>query len=445
MEYKESIPATNRLELGCFGGKQLTAACGVTLMSGLRSRYCADKFCATHERFIMTLNWKRRRELHPELRGKLHPKRHGKPCARDKSTHGSTAKTIIVTALALVFGAANSAYAYRLAPKWSQDRAIANELGDLAKTGDMDAFARLKNMAATGSAPAEHNMGWLYDGGFPDHPVDKENACKWFFDASTRDYPPSMHAFALCQFAESKGRGSQDLEEKWGLGLLHDAAKAGWTASAVYLSEYLLNATLLSRVTAAEVYDLAEQGLKTDPTPSEKMTLSYFQGMAVIFGAAEINSITGDEELNPMNKQRIYRDGERALRNATSDGHPASEQELPKIRSNWALALMEDATTWKPPGRLAQDCYERVKDPAEKRYIPGSCAAEFRLSSRQLETYRENADYLVGLADDDIKPGLLYAIEDLDQRSAIFRAERPIWKEQFLPAYVKRVNDGDWP
>lgn len=354
-------------------------------------------------------------------------------------------KAMFLTALALVFGAASSAYAYRLDPKWSQDRELANQLGDLAKAGDMDAFAQLKVMAATGNAPAEHNMGWLYDGGFPDHPADREEACKWYFTASTRDYPPSMHAFALCQFAESKGRGSQDLEEKWGLGLLYDAAKAGWTASAVYLSEFLLNTTFLSRGTAAEVYDLAEQGLKTDPTPSERTTLSYFQGMAVIFGAAEINSITGVEELNPMNKERIYRDGEKALRNATSDGHPRSEQELPKIRSKWALALIDDATSWKPPGRSAQDCYERVKDPAEQRYIPGSCSAEFRLSNMRLTMFRENADYLVEHVDEGIRPALRDAIYKLDQASTIFRAEIPIWKEQFMPAYVKRVNDGDWP
>lgn len=389
----------------------------------------------------MTLNWKRR----PNLYGKLHPKRHSKPCVRNKLAHASIAKTIIVTALALVFGLANSAYAYTLDPKWSQDRETANQLGDLAKTGDMDAFDQLKNMAALGNAPAEHNLGWLYASGFPDHPADYEKSCKWYSDASTRKYPPSMHAFALCRFAATSGRGSGGWAEKSGLNLLKDAANAGWTASAVYLSEYRLNALFLPRVTAAEVFDLAEQGLKTDPTPSERMTLSYFQGMAVIFGAAEIDSITGEQETNPMNRQGIYRDGERALRNATSDRHPASEQELPKIRSKWAFALIEDTPSWNPPGRSVRSCNKRVKDRRKKRKSLQRCSSEFRISYRQLKMYRENAGYLVEHVNDDIKPALIEAVDKLDHASEKFRAEMPIWKEEFIPAYVKRVHDSDWP
>ena len=95
--------------------------------------------------------------------------------------------TILTGALALAMTSA--ALADKLDPKWSAARQEANRLGDAAKAGQAGAYQALVNKAALGDAPALHNIGWLYQSGFPGVAADRERACGWFGKAAKRAYP----------------------------------------------------------------------------------------------------------------------------------------------------------------------------------------------------------------------------------------------------------------
>lgn len=344
-------------------------------------------------------------------------------------------KAIFVTALAALIIQASPVRAEKLDPEWSEHREIADNLGLLAKQGDEDALKELKYISAAANWPAKHTLGWLFEVGFPGHPADNKKSCEYYGSAALFDYPPGMHAFAMCQFAQSSGRGSWDEYEGEAMNLLSGAARRGWTASAIYLSEYVFNGKNVSGASAFEIGRVVRDGLKTDPTLSQRTTLSYLLGMAAIYGAGEYNKVY---------RQGTYLEAEQALRDAVSYGHPAAELELPKIHSMWSKAVIEDAVAWKPPEESAQYCIDSVRSPDQKRWISEKCVTLFLESRNKLNYLQEYAQYLAEHLSEAERAEAVGAISQMKKASETFRAEMPLWEDQFLPAYQARADAGDW-
>ena len=345
-------------------------------------------------------------------------------------------KAIFVTALAAVMVQANPVWAEKLDPKWSEHRETADRLGLLAKQGDEDAFKELKSISAAANWPAKHTLGWLFEVGFPGQPADKEKACEYYGSAALFDYPPGMHAFAMCQFVKSSGPGSGDQYEEEAMGLLSDAASGGWTASVIYLSEYIFNASPVPMAFASNVYKMVQWGLQTDPTLTQKKTLSYLLGMAVIHGAAEFD---------PYYRLGIYRDGEEAMRIVVSYGHDGAAQALPKIRSMWAQAIIQEAALWKPPDESAQYCVDSIQDQDLKRWVSEKCRVQYLESRNKVQYLKRYAEYLLKHLSDAESSNVVDGMNKLNETSEKFRSEFPQWENEFVHAYVKREGEGEWP
>jgi len=347
---------------------------------------------------------------------------------------------VFITAIVLM---THMAYANKLDPKWAVSRESANSLGDAAKAGDKAALVQLREMEKGGQAAALHNLGWLNQYGFADGKVDYDVSCDYYAQASALSYPPSMHGYALCLYGQgrnAKEAGAEDwedLEYKADL-LMLDAAAAGWVRSAIYVSERLLNRFdfVLEHAVAASA--AVENGLKSNPNPTEKRDLIYTKAMAIIYGP----------------KPRDFKASDAALHYAHEEGHTAAIKAMPLLYSEWGKEIARQIYEWEPLPISAQDCYIKVKDPFVKLSRLEVCNSAYTLATLGLAVLQRDVDYLHNRLTDLLKVSndrlairsnqtLEGQIELLNEKKREFLRAVDIIDEKFMPLYLERVKSGE--
>ncbi len=334
-------------------------------------------------------------------------------------------KSSVFVALAFLLCATATANANKLDPKWTDARAISNQLGDAVKAGDRASFAPLKAKADEGDATAMHNMGWLEDNGYPDHAVDNARACGWYKQGAMLGYPPSMHGHALCLFKRSRGPGSEDQAEIDAIQFMRDAAKDGWTGSALYLSEYILNLPLLAEVDADKARIIIGWGYRSDPNDAEKVALSYMEGVAMVFGT----------------EGKDYQAGVDALSFAERRGHSAAGQALEQLYARWAGYHIKQMAAWTLPAKTGLQCYrEREHSADDKLTASLECGQLDKNAENALERLTRTADKLRYEVAGQTQTDLVAAINDLKARSESFRSDRRQLLEIFSEVMMSGGN-----
>lgn len=322
-------------------------------------------------------------------------------------------KTILIGAAALAVAMTSAALADKLDPKWSAPRQKANSLGDAAKAGQEGAYQVLVNKAALGDAPALHNIGWLYQSGFPGVAADREKSCGWFGKAAKRAYPPSMHEKALCLLTAAKtaqDQAARDRLVKMAYAALFEASKAGWTKSALFMSEKILNMAKPSGQDFSIAGMVITYGLDSNPAHEQKVTLSYFEGMRVIYGAG--------------GGRHYFTKGRDALRFADENGHPHAGKALPMLHTRWVRAHITSMDRWSPPEQTGLQCYRaKQKDAANKLANAVKCGALDRSKEKSLARLIEVSETLQSESGGEEKSDLKLARARLNDRSAQFRAD----------------------
>ncbi len=336
-------------------------------------------------------------------------------------------KKIAVFLLTMMFMNPVLANANTLDERWTSAREISNRLGDLALKGDRDAFADLKRLSVILHDPtAAHNIGWLYETGFPDHPSDKEKACIMYRKGSISDYPPSMHAYALCQFAASGGPGADDEFEAKGINLMFGAVKAGWTNSGIFLGNYILILPTLTQNDATGAKIAIEYGLKSNPTHDQKVTLSYLKGMAVIYGKDGPST--------------YYENGRDAPMFAAENAHPHTENALPKLYTRWVHALTISMAAWSEPEQLGMDCYRNrqltLNDPRTHSLECGDLNSQDERALKRLQDASDRLRYYETISPQE-EETLDLAIQSLKVRSARFRAD----DKELVNIFIQSLSD----
>lgn len=336
-------------------------------------------------------------------------------------------KTIIVGALALVMSMTGGALADKLNPKWSASRKSANALGDAAKAGQERAYPMLVNKAAIGDAPAMHNIGWLYQKGFPGKPADREKACGWFGKAAKRGYPPSMHEHALCLFAstkKTKDKTAITKLEQSAYETLFGASKAGWIKSAIFFSEKILNRPFFDPKEASLVNLAVIYALSSNPSKPQAVTLNYLKGMAVIYGSGGSGT--------------YYRAGRDALQFADKNGHPHAGKALPELYSKWVRSHIKSLTAWSPPEQTGLECYRKKEaKSASKSRTALECTGLDSRQNKKLKYLKSASEALQSGVSPKDKADLQSAISRLDKRSAQFRAGVKELNEIFAREFTK--------
>ncbi len=321
-------------------------------------------------------------------------------------------KTVLILALAFVFGTANVAQANKLDEKWTDARKLSNELGDQAKAGNENSFLLLQNLAKGGDATAVHNLGWLYGYDFLDQKADRATACEWYRKGSIYSYPPSMYHYSLCLFEQAKGSEDNDKLETQAYFEMFESAKGGWTAASIYVVEFVLNLPYLDPGEADKMQIVIGYGLRSNPSLAEKVTLSYLKGTAMIYGTSRPD---GD----------YYRTGRDALRFAIENNHPAAEETLPRLYTKWFNAHNRRIAKWSLPSRSGLDCYKNEQATSkDKRFTALICRVFDEAASKELD--RINTDT------SDLKEGISSAqayeldlfMAKLEERSASFLADK---------------------
>ena len=346
------------------------------------------------------------------------------------------------TAFIIIITMANATYANNLDPKWAVSREQANSLGDTAKAGDEAALVQLQGMVKREQAAALHNLGWLNQFGFADGAVDYDASCDYYAQASARDYPPSMHGYALCLYGKAKnaieaGAGDWEyLEYKADL-LMLDAAAAGWVRSALYVSERLLSRfdfVLDHAVTAGAA---VENGLKSNPNAEEKTTLTYIKAMAIIYGP----------------KPRDFKMAEKALFSARDNGHSEAVKAMPLLYNEWGKKVAKRIFRWEPLPLSAEECYNKAKDANVKLSRLKLCNTVFTTAALDLAVLQKDVDYLDYRLTDLLKvssnrlairrhAALTGQIDLLDERKQEFLRAVDIMDEKFMPLYRERLKAG---
>ncbi len=326
---------------------------------------------------------------------------------------------------------ANTAYANNLEAKWTQPRQVANNLGDAAKSGDESAYATLSELAKRGdNGPAMHNMGWLLDVGFYGG-NDKQAACDWYKKATTlTKYPPSMHNYALCLFRSSKDWKS-DEKAIQGRQLMQDAAKLGWTNSAILLSEKILNYALLSQEDANRAMQIAYEAVhNTQPSQDEFSTLHYFVGMAAVYGPRDIAN---------------YRTGHKSMLTAISAGHPLASDGLDNIETLWVNDFIRrskwvDKYETSTIKEYIEDCYDNLADKDYEDHLLAFCKKNVEITFNNVEQLSEDSDELFSMMImGEIGDKFRVAAEKIRIKSPPYRTAHYMWKTEFIPNYNART------
>lgn len=340
---------------------------------------------------------------------------------------------ILAVTLSFCFAmsAANTAYANDLAEKWTQSRQVANGLGDAAKVGDKAAFTALSELASLGnSGPAMHNMGWLLDNGFYVE-KDKQAACDWYKkSAGLTDYPPSMHGYALCLFRASKD-WINDENAVQGRELMYDAYLMGWTQSAIFLSEKILNYPLLGREDALQASSIAEGGLLiTRPTPDEFSSLQYLIGVATILGPRDLDQ---------------YRKGHAAMSLAISSGHPLAAKEMTKLEHLWMSRVVAktnklDAYEDSAAKNMIEGCYQHLTDKDTRMSVVNFCKDVSEIELNNVTNLSEDADYLSSMLMGEDGKMIRAAQQRLEVKAGPYRRAKIGWEIRFIPKYEARIK-----
>lgn len=321
-------------------------------------------------------------------------------------------KSITLGALALVMGMTGAAFASKLDPKWAASRKDANAMGDAVKAGDKRAFQMLVNKAALGDAPAMHNIGWLYQKGFPDNPANPEKSCGWFGKAAKRGYPPSIHNHGLCLFASAKkanGKAARTKLEQQAYKALFDASKAGWTKSAIYMSEKIMNLPRPSNADFSIAGMVIDYGLGSTPAHEQKVTLSYFKGMRAVYGSG--------------GGSYYYKTARDALLFADKNGHLHAGKAIPALYSKWVRSHIKSMTAWSPPKLTGIECYrDKQASAASKARATLECTGYDSRKKKKLERLKKVSETLQFEVSPKDKTDLQSAMKRLDKRSAQFLA-----------------------
>jgi len=322
-------------------------------------------------------------------------------------------KEILIGVLVLGLAMTGVAVADKLDPNWSLTRKEANALGDAAKAGQAGAYQTLVNKAAFRHAPAAHNIGWLYQKGFPGKPADRKKACGWFGKAATLGYPPSMHEYGLCLFGMAKNAKDKEARtklEQQAYQVIFNASKAGWTKSALYMSEKILNLPLPSKKDFSIAGIVIGFGLNSNPAHEQKVTLSYFEGMRVIYGSGS--------------GSHYYKRGRDALRFADKNGNSHARKALPTLYTKWVRSLIKSMAVWSPPEQSGLDCYRKKQaNLTDKRATVLKCGGLDNRKRKNLERLIKDSETLQFEVNGRDKAELKLAKDRLNDRSAQFRAD----------------------
>ena len=151
-------------------------------------------------------------------------------------------------------------------------------------------------------------------------------------------------------------------------------------------------------------------GLDSNPAHEQKVTLSYFEGMRVIYGAG--------------GGRHYYTRGRDALRFADKNGHPHAGNALPMLHTRWVRAHIASMDRWSPPEQTGLQCYRaKQKGTADSQANVVECGARDRRKEKTLTRLIEVSETLQFESGGQEKADLKSALTRLNQRSAQFRAD----------------------
>ena len=103
--------------------------------------------------------------------------------------------------------------------------------GDLLPLDVQRANYWLERAAESGCGAAQHHLGWFYETGQYEYPVDPKAAELWYQRAFAQEYPETLYLYAIRKFRD--GRPTDEA-----ISLLRKAAAMGFTQAVDLLRSY---------------------------------------------------------------------------------------------------------------------------------------------------------------------------------------------------------------